>query len=127
MSFSYDDTLPTDRDWVRFHVPDKIAAAAIYQDEELDALIAEQVAKGRNGLATKYYASASALRGLVGQYALLGGGLHRKEVDDIQVEFGFRSGSFDPLKNKIDALEAEGNQCLVPRPKLMQAMGSVAP
>lgn len=127
MAFTYDATLLTDRDWVRFYVPDKVAAVAIYQDEEIDALIAEQMAKGRTGLSAKYYASASALRNLVGEYALVGGGLRRKEVDDLELEFGFQTASSKALQDKIDFLEKEGNKCLVPRPKLIQAMGSVSP
>ena len=128
MSFSYDNTLPTDLDWVRFNLPDKIgpAADAIYQNEEITALINEQIAKDRTGLATKYYASAAALRNLAGEFALVGGGLRRKEVDDLEVEFGLQTGAVDMIDAKIKALIADGNRCLVPRPRLAFAMGSVS-
>ena len=42
--FSYDPTLPTDRDWVRYYIGDTSADHAEVDDRELDALLAEEPA-----------------------------------------------------------------------------------
>lgn len=39
--FSYDPTLPDDRDWVRFYVGDVNAAQPELDDQEIDALLAD--------------------------------------------------------------------------------------
>lgn len=60
MSATYDDTLPTDRDWVRHELGDTDIAAPLRQDETYDALI---LALGKQG------ALRTVARALASEYA----------------------------------------------------------
>jgi hypothetical protein len=42
MTFTYDRTLPTDRDWVRFLIGDTTDSTNRLQDEEIDAVLREE-------------------------------------------------------------------------------------
>ena len=62
MSFTYTQPWATSRDYVRFLIADRVSATALYQDEELDALLAEHGGDAR-------MAAAEALEAIAGQYA----------------------------------------------------------
>jgi hypothetical protein len=75
---SYDHTLGTDRDWVRFLIGDhpKDLTKAVLQDEEINALLSEEQ--------NKYYAAAMAGDIVV---ARLGGAVS-KQVGELGITYG---------------------------------------
>ena len=128
MSATYDASLPTDGDYIRFLVPDTDvtpATDASFSDEEIAAVIAEQQAKGRTGRSTKYFATAQLLGILRSKYATLGAGVREKKVDELSVEYGQHDSADQALEKRIEGLLSEGRRCLQPRPRLMKAYGSV--
>jgi hypothetical protein len=128
LAATYDPTLPTDKDYVRFLVPDtdvSPATDATFSDEEITAVIAEQTAKGRTGASTKYFATWQLLGIQLSTLASAGGGRKEKEVDDLRIGWGMDAGSADSLRERRSSMWAEGVRCLVPRPILMKAYGRV--
>ena len=76
MSATYDPTLPTDRDWVRFLVGDRVVASNILEDEEIDALLLEE--------ANKYLAAARAGEVILSRSR----GVVSKTVADLSLTYG---------------------------------------
>lgn len=128
MSATYDPTLPTDGDYVRFLVPDTDVTPstdAKFSDEEIAAVVAEEQSRGRTGGSTKYFVTAVLLGILLGKFAARGEGIRRKEVDELELEFGPRDSAERALQRRIVDLERRGKFLLQPRPRLMKAYGSV--
>jgi hypothetical protein len=125
MAATYDPSLGTDRDYVRFLVPDRDTANPKFQDEEIDAVISEQQGKGRTGKSTKYFAAAQLVSVQISSNALTGNGIQRKEVDELEVEYGIDTGTKESLLNHQEWLLAEGRRCLAPRPRMFRAYGKV--
>ncbi len=128
MSATYDPTLPTDIDYVRFLVPDTDVTPttdAKFSDEEIAATIAEEQSRGRTGGSTKYFVTAVLLGILLSKFAARGEGIRRKEVDELELEFGPRDSAERALQRRIVDLERRGKFLLQPRPRLMKAYGSV--
>ena len=71
MAATYDPALPANLDWVRFLIGDTDVSgtSARLQDEEILALIAEEVAETGAGVWTKYFAAAAALEALVNRWS----------------------------------------------------------
>jgi hypothetical protein len=76
MTASYDASLPSDRDWVRFLIGDRDTDNPIHQDEEIDALLIEE----RN----KYMAAFRAGQVIVAQDQ----GIVEKAVGDLRLDRG---------------------------------------
>jgi hypothetical protein len=128
MAATYDPTLATDADYVRFLVPDTDvtpATDAQFSDEEIAAVIAEEQSNGRTGASTKYFVAAVLLGILRSKFATLGEGRRRKIVDELEVEYGQHDSADEALEHRIDDLNAKGRRLLHPRPRLFKAYGSV--
>lgn len=76
MSATYDASLPTDKDWVRFLVGDRTVSSAVLQDEEIAALLVEEK--------NKYLAAARAGETILARTQ----GVVSKQVDDLSISFG---------------------------------------
>jgi hypothetical protein len=95
MAASYSIGLERTLDWVRFLIGDRNTDAAVFQDEELLALISEE--------GNKYFTAAAALR----QVQNRGGGVISKTVDDLSLTY---SDSPDgALSRYIDTLMLKGH------------------
>lgn len=105
MSFTYDNSLSTDKDWVRFLAGDTVEASAALSDEEIAALLAEETA---TGAAKKYFTAASALGSLMRRWASAGGGLIEKEVSRLKLRFGIEQSAAAALEARIRELREEG-------------------
>lgn len=121
MSATYDPTLPTGRDWVRFlsrdtDVPDN----AELSDEEIDALLAMQTATEP---AAYYYAAAEALALIVTTYAKVGKGLLSKSVEHLELTWGSGEGVIAALEQQIAGLRKRGAFLLSRRPRVVRAVG----
>jgi hypothetical protein len=78
MAATYDPTLPTDKDWVRFLTGDRDVTPesdAKFQDEEILAVLAEEE--------NKYLAAARLAETLLAQ----SGGAVEKQVDDLRLRW----------------------------------------
>lgn len=112
MAATYDPTLATDRDWVRFLIGDRGPTTFRLTDEEIDAVLAEE--------ANKYMA---AYRCAVAIYSgASGAGLIRKAVDDLRLEFSDDAdGAF---WSYVNSLKAKGVQLMQRTPSTFRTLGS---
>jgi hypothetical protein len=101
VSATYNPTLPTDLDWVRFFIGDRTndPSEAKLSNEEITALLSEEP--------NKYYAAARA-----GElYMIRAGDAIRKTVDDLSVEYSDDAGG--AYRKHLDSLRAEGARQLL--------------
>ena len=119
MTFIYENTLPTDKDHVRFLIGDTDSANQLLQDEEIAAAIADETATGE---ALKYYAAARCLSVLLTQWASKGQGLIEEKVDDLQVKRGVAQSGAQALQARIGELRQRGSFLLRPTPRLFKAV-----
>lgn len=100
MTVSYDPTLPTDRDWVRFLIGDRTADqdTAKLSDEEIDAVLREEP--------NKYFAAARCGDQIIAQ----GQGAVSKSVDDLSIEYGDDAES--AYRAYLQGLREEGARVL---------------
>lgn len=104
MPATYNPALPTARDWVRFTINDTDTAAALLQDEEIDALLTEESSTGPGA---KYYAAAAAIEVLAARHAARGAGIAEKEVDGLRLKFGL--GGDATWKDVANTLRMRGS------------------
>lgn len=107
MPVTYDPTLPTDRDWVRFLSGDRVVASAVLQDEEIDALIAEQVSINGSGNWTKYLAAAMAADTILNKDGG-SGDVTSKTVGNLSISFGGNSSADSAYRSYITSLQNRG-------------------
>ena len=101
MATTYDPTLPTDRDWVRFLIGDRSTTFSL-QDEEIAAVLVEE--------SNKYYAAARCASVIQG----LGGGAVRKRVGSLMLEFS--DSADNAYQRLIDDLRRKGADENMPGP-----------
>lgn len=111
MSFSYDPTLPTNRDHVRLLISDTDSATALFSDEELTSLLADETATGQ---ALKYFAAARCLEILVAKWAGSGRGEIEKQIDTYRVRRGMNENSTESLLAMIKSYKERGAFLLLP-------------
>ncbi len=114
MSFSYDPSLGTDKDWIRFRLNDTVEASAKLQDEEIEAINAEE--------ANKHIAAADCLEALMVRWMSAGEGVMEKQVSKLRIKFGSETSAADALQNRIDELRKRGRFLQTPRPRLFRAL-----
>ena len=102
MAATYDASLGSDRDWVRFLTGDR-GPTFIFSDEELDAVIADT--------ANKYFAAADVLDSMRTRW--LNKGIKSKSVEGLSITY---AGPEDMLK-RVTSLRVKGAQALAGRPK----------
>lgn len=111
MSATYDPTLPNDRNFVRFLINDTVTSTAIFQDEEIDAVLTEESARISVAAALKYFAAARLIDRLHLQLAAGGtkhGGAMSKRVEDLARSFGVAASTSAALDEKARDLRREG-------------------
>ena len=99
MPATYDPTLPTDMDWVRFLIGDRNTTTPKLQDEEINAVLAEE--------ANKYLAAARCGEQIIAQ----GQGAVSKSVDDLSITFGDSKES--AFRDHLQKLREKGCQVLL--------------
>lgn len=106
---TYDPTLPTDKDHVRFLIGDTDTDDAKLADAEILATLAEEIATGE---ALKYYGAASCLSVLRTRWASAGEGVLEKEVDDIRVKRGRDQTAEAAIEARMTELRTTGARLL---------------
>lgn len=120
MSFSYDPTLPSNLDWVRFLIGDTDSTNIRLQDEEITSIIAEETATGK---AVKYLAAAAALSSLHLRWSSAGGGLAEKEVDGLRLRWqGSMNIGNNSIVDRIKELRKIGASHLLNKPKFFRGL-----
>jgi len=113
VSATYDPTLATDRDWVRFLTGDTNVASPLLSNEEIDGLLLVQTATGE---AARYFAAAEALSVISIRYATVGQGLVSKSVEHLELEWGTDTGNLEAINYRISCLKKRGAFLLSTRP-----------
>lgn len=116
MSFNYSNSLPTDRDWVRMLINDHTASSYFFEDEELDAIIAEQNQSVPK--AVKYLAAAQAMTTMHEAWIARGRGIASKKVSALSIVYG-TGGNINvdlAMETKISQLRRKGAALLSPAP-----------
>ena len=112
MSATYDPTLATDMDWVRFLIYDRDTAAARLQDEEILAVLVEE--------ANKYLAAARCGEILLARS--FPGDITSKKVAELSLAWGGTMGRANSYEAYLKQLREYGTWLLLPSPKLVESM-----
>lgn len=120
MAATYDETLATGKDWVRFLIRDTDTANAQLSDEEITALLGVQTATGE---AAYYFAAAEALCILKTAYASAGAGRTSKSVEHLEITWGMDSGVLEALEYAIRSLRRRGAFLYAGRPYALRVVG----
>lgn len=110
MAATYDPTLATDRDWVRFLIGDRTVASARLQDEEIDAVLTEEQ--------NKYLAAARCAEIAFGGTQ----GLVEKAVDDLRLKYSDNADS--AYWKYIESLREKGARLTYERPHMFKVLGT---
>lgn len=102
MTFSYDPTLPTDRDWVRFIIGDRVVETASLDDGEIDAVLAQE--------ANKYLAAARCGRIILARGR---GGVTSKSVDGLSLSYD--SSPEGAYGKHLTEIHQKGCELLLPK------------
>lgn len=120
MSYSYNTSLPSDLDWVRFLIGDTDSTNVRLQNEEILGLIAEETATGK-GL--KYFAAAAALASLHLRWSSAGSGLAEKEVDGLRLRWqGSMNIGNNSIVDRISELRRIGARQLLNKPRMFRGL-----
>jgi hypothetical protein len=124
VSFTYDPSQADVRSRVRFEVRDTVAADAVFQDEEIDAIIAVLDAEHGAGVWTPYCAAARLLGALQAGGARSGSGsLIEKQVGRLKLRFDDQSDQAEVFDAVISRLQKLCAYYMTPRPRVFKAMG----
>jgi len=93
---SYDPTLPTDKDWVRFMAGDRDISRALLDDGEIYGLLRE--------FPNKYLAAAQACEAILARSQ----GLVTKQVDDLRLQWSDSSTAENVYSKYIRHLRERG-------------------
>jgi len=100
MTATYNSSLPSDKDWVRFVLGDRDGSSAVLQDEEINEILAEE--------ANKYLAAA-----ICGEAVLaLGKDAVSKSVGNLSISFGSSSPE-SAYRALVSRLRERGCQLLL--------------
>lgn len=110
MSATYDSSLSTDTDWVRFLIGDydqnaETVTSPFFSNEEIAAVITEE---GGSGDHVKYYAAATCLAALYTRWAGKGKGIMEKQVSRLRIKYGADSSAAAALQARIRELREKG-------------------
>ena len=84
MAKTYDASLGTNRDWVRFLVGDSVDTMAL-ADEEIDGIIADQTSAGD---AVKFFAAADAIEAMYALHKAGRKGVVDRQISKLRLRFG---------------------------------------
>jgi len=106
MSFSYDLSIPTERDFVRLKIGDTDPTSVSLQNEEIDALLADAGLVYSTGPARKYSAAATALGMLLTRWASAGKGVVSIQVSRLNIHQGVDQSAVQAIEAEIASLKA---------------------
>lgn len=119
MSATYDPTLATDADWVRFHTGDVNVASAVLSDEEIAAVLADIAAdNGASGIALRLLAAVRCLESAQARAfakSAGSGGLSEKTVEGLTLKWGVDASTVGGWRSKIDDLRRQAAFHLAPK------------
>lgn len=126
MPATYNPNLPTDRDWVRFLTGDTDVAGAALLDEEIDAVVAAEVARNGAGEWTKYCAAAEALAAMAAGWASAGMSTDwvEKTVGKLSLRRAEGQSARDAVDARVRELRARCAWLLTSRPRAFRMAGS---
>lgn len=119
MAATYDPTLPTDRDHVRFLIGDTNVSSAVLTDEEIAAVLGLETA---TGTALPFFAAARCLEAIRIRYATAGGGKLAKTVSKLSIQWGVDGSAAEALDHTINCLRERGAFLLSPRPRALRML-----
>lgn len=121
MSATYDPTLETDADKVRFLIGDTTPSTAQLSDEEIEAALGMETA---TGAARPYFCAASLLSVLKGRWSVAAGGktISRKQVGSLSVDYGLGVNVAGAVDARIAELRRRGAEILAPSPKVLRSL-----
>jgi len=109
---TYDDTLPTNRDWVRRLLGDTdVANTTALSDEEIDAVISDTIAEGA---AIKYYAAADCLNFIRAKFGLAGEGKLEKQTVHLRIKWGYEEHSLGAVTKAMKDFRLRGSMLMDP-------------
>lgn len=114
MASTYDSTLSTDKDWVRFLVGDTDVPNTQLADEEIAALLVEE--------SNKYLAAASALSTLLVTWSSSGKGVMEKQVGRLRIKRGLEDSAEQAVRNLIKELRIKGAGKTISKPKVFKVL-----
>lgn len=130
MATSYDPSLPTDRDRIRFLVRDT-SAVFRFQNEEIEFYILEESTLGTEPVCVQYEVAILLLSRILSDMSQSGAS---SGVDDVRrieyatgekVEFGKGSWTVDQIKTTIQEYRMRAAKCANRKPnRYLRAMGS---
>lgn len=109
MAATYDTSLPTDKDWVRFMIGDRDVAAATLQDEEINAILGMK--------ANKYLAAADCAQMMLA----LNQGLIEKQVETLKLQWS-NKGAESTYQIYIEYLRKMGTMMMSPAPAVFKVL-----
>lgn len=121
MTATYDPTLASDLDYVRFLVGDSDMTDPAFQDEEIAAVLGFQTV---NGAALPYLTAADLLSMLAGKYSQAGQGKIQKTVSKLTLIWGINEDANTALQSRISWLRMRGAQLCSKRPFSLRIMGN---
>ena len=125
MTASYDPSLPTDLDWVRYLTGDKDTSAALLSDEEIIGTLNEELVAGcTKPIALKYFAAARSLQTLYTQWTSSGKGISDIQIGRLHIKQGTDSSTDVAIEDRIKELRSRGAYLLSPSPHAFKTLGS---
>lgn len=121
MSATYDPTLPTDKDHVRFLIGDTDTTSPQFQDEEILAVIADGTATGK---AVKYFAAATMLSVLVTVSVSSGHGVMDIRLSSLAINLGMAQAGIDAIQTRIKYLQSMGAYYQAGQQPIIRGLGS---
>lgn len=115
---TYDPTLPTDVDWVRFLIGDT-SQEPVFHDEEIQAFLDMNTTEYGTGIWNRYFTAADVLGALAQRWRMKAGDVSSKSVSRLSISYG---GSRQGLDQQASAFRRKGADLLYPRPKLFKAI-----
>ncbi len=124
MTATYAPALTTDKDLVRFLIADSTPATALFQDEEIAAVLAQETAGGATSPACAYFAAARLLDILQSRWAAAGvsKGLLSKTVGRLSLSWGIPGTSVQVLSTRSAQLRKDGASFLTPQSKIFKLL-----
>lgn len=108
MSFSYSPNLTTTVSLVRLLIGDTDSSSALFQDEEISAVIArEDIGVAPEALG--YFAAAQCLEMLLARWGGVGQGELEERVAVLIVKHGIYPGSLEALETRVKSLRERGS------------------
>jgi hypothetical protein len=105
MAATYDSTLATNKDHVRFLIPDTNVNAAQLSDEEITAVLSLETATGQ---ALPYFAAARCVDVLHAKWSAGGQGVVEKQVGKLRIKRGMAEDASEALARHAEQLRERG-------------------